>query len=114
MKGRARKRGKRTGRGVRGEREVSYICWFTPYMVVTARAGIGGSQEPGTLSRSPTKEQGPKDLVYLLLLSQAYYQGAGIGSGAAGLKLVPIYDSSIVGQWINLMHHNAGLRSMYL
>lgn len=69
----------------------------------TATAGQIRSQESGASSGSSTWAQGFKDLDYLLLLSQAYEQGAEVEVEQSELELLSIWDAADTGS--GLMYH---------
>lgn len=80
------------------KKEIASICWFTLKWSHWPRVGLGCKLEPRTPCKSPTLEQGPKDLGHLLLLSQGPIPAGWIRSRATGTGTSTlIWDASMKG-----------------
>lgn len=70
------------------------IFWFISQMVATARAGLGPSQEPGTLFRSPIWMSGVQALKQTAIAPSGSLSRSWFGSGEVRTK-----TSTHVGCW---------------
>lgn len=75
------------------KREI-FIFWFISQMVATARAGLGPSQEPGTLFRSPIWMSGVQALKQTAIAPSGSLSRSWFGSGEVRTK-----TSTHVGCW---------------